>query len=44
MHDFPRVFVTPVDHKQIKRVLAAAYNQRQRTAPFLDAEMRRAVI
>jgi regulator of nucleoside diphosphate kinase len=44
MNDFPRVFVTPVDHKQIKRVLAAAYNQRQRTAPFLDSEMRRAVI
>jgi len=44
MHDLPRVFVTPVDHKQIKRVLSTAYNQRQRTAPFLDSEMRRAVI
>jgi len=44
MHDYPPVFVTPVDHKQIKRVLAAAYNARQRTAPFLDSEMRRAVI
>lgn len=44
MYDFPPVFVTPVDHKQIKRVLAAAYIQRQRTAPFLDSEMRRAVI
>jgi transcription elongation GreA/GreB family factor len=44
MHDLPRVFLTPVDHKQLKRVVSAAYNQGQRTAAFLDSEMRRAVV
>src|SRR3954462_6269428 len=44
MHDLPRIFVTPVDRKQIKRVISDAYNQRQRTAAFLDSEIRRAMI
>lgn len=44
MHDLPRVFLTPVDHKQLKRVVSAAYNQGQRTAAFLDSEMRRAAV
>jgi len=44
MHNLPHVYVTPVDHKQIKRVLSIAYNERQRTAAFLASEMRRAVV
>lgn len=44
MHDLPRVFLTPVDHKQLNRVVSAAYNQGQRTAAFLDSEMRRAAV
>ena len=44
MHDLPCVFLTPTDHKQIKRIVSGAYNQGRRTAAFLDSEMRRAVV
>lgn len=44
IHELPRVFITPGDHRQLKHVVRAAYNNHRRTAPFLDAEMRRAEI
>ena len=44
LHELPPIFVTPVDRRQLKRVVSEAYNTKQRTAAFLDAEMRRAVV
>lgn len=43
-HDMPRIFIAPTTHKQLKRVISDAYNARQKTAPFLDSELRRAVV
>ena len=43
-HDMPRIFIAPTAHKQLKRVVSDAYNAGKRTATFLDAELRRAVV
>jgi len=44
LHELPLIFVTPMDRRQLKRVVSEAYNAKQRTAAFLDAEMRRAEV
>jgi regulator of nucleoside diphosphate kinase len=44
IHKLPRIFITPEDHRKLKRVVRFAYNRHRRTAPFLDAEVRRAEV
>jgi regulator of nucleoside diphosphate kinase len=43
-HDMPPIFIGPTAHKQLKRIVSGAYNAKQRSATFLDAELRRAVV
>jgi regulator of nucleoside diphosphate kinase len=44
LHDMPRIYIAPTTHKQLKRIVGDAYNAKERTATFLDAELRRATI
>src|SRR6185312_13065224 len=38
----PDIFIGRTQHKQLKRIVAEAYRNRDRIAPFLSAELRRA--
>jgi regulator of nucleoside diphosphate kinase len=38
----PEVFIPRSEHKQLKKVIAEAFRSRDRIAPFLSAEVRRA--
>lgn len=43
-HHMPSIFIAPATHKQLKRLAGEAYNAKNRTAAFLDAELRRATV
>ena len=38
----PEIFIGRTQHKQLKRIVADAFRNRDRIAPFLSAELRRA--
>ena len=38
----PEIFIGRTQHKQLKRIVAEAFRNRDRIAPFLSAELRRA--
>jgi len=40
----PEIFITRSHHKQLKKVIAEAFRNRDRIAPFLSAEVRRAAL
>lgn len=44
LHDMPNIYIAPTTYKQLKRIVGEAYDARQKTAAFLDAELRRATI
>jgi regulator of nucleoside diphosphate kinase len=43
-HEMPRIFISPPDHKHLKRIVTDAYNAGKKTATFLDSELRRAEV
>jgi regulator of nucleoside diphosphate kinase len=44
LHDVSPIFIVPTAHHQLTQIVKDAYDSRQTTAPFLDAELRRAVV
>ena len=44
IHDMSPIFIVPTAHQQLTQIVKNAYDLRLPTAPFLDAELRRAVV
>ena len=44
LHDMSPIFIAPTTHQHLKQVVQDAYDAKQTVAPFLDAELRRAVV